>query len=181
MSQTICKSFRFLKKFSKEKGIFQTQEYKTILKECTSNENWNISNSKLQILADHTYNWEDYNVIMKHLWSKVQSKPKDWRRIFKALNAMDYLVKNGAPRVVQDIKDDLYKIRSYNDFSYVDGGTDHGQGGKTIIFKLTIFQFEINLENCVNFFKTRICSRLKENLQDRLVIRCKVFKTQVVL
>jgi len=35
---------------------------------------------------------------------------------------MDYLVKNGAPRVVQDIKDDLYKIRSYNDFSYVDGG-----------------------------------------------------------
>jgi len=69
-------------------------------------------------------------VIMKHLWSKVQSKPKEWRKIFKALNAMDYLVKNGAPRVVQDIKDDLYKIRSYNDFSYVDGGQDHGQGGK---------------------------------------------------
>ena len=62
-------------------------------------------------MADHTYNWEDYNVIMKHLWSKVNSKPKDWRRIFKAITTMDYLVKNGAPRVVQDIKDDLYKIR----------------------------------------------------------------------
>jgi hypothetical protein len=69
-------------------------------------------------------------VIMKHLWLKVQSKPKEWRKIFKALNAMDYLVKNGAPRVVQDIKDDLYKIRSYNDFSYVESGQDHGQGGK---------------------------------------------------
>jgi len=75
-------------------------EYKKILNECTSNENWNISNSKLQVLADHSYNWEDYNVIMKHLWSKVNLKPKDWRRIFKALHAMDYLVKNGAPRVV---------------------------------------------------------------------------------
>jgi uncharacterized protein YpuA (DUF1002 family) len=84
----------------KQKGLFATPEFKKILKEATSNENWNISNSKLQILADHTFNWEDYNVIMKHLWEKVQSKPKEWRRIFKALNTMDYLAKNGAPRVI---------------------------------------------------------------------------------
>jgi hypothetical protein len=63
---------------------------------------------------------------MKHLWAKVQSKPKYYRRIFKAINAMDYLVKNGAPRVVQDIKDDLYKIRNFKTFSYSDGGQDHG-------------------------------------------------------
>ena len=74
------------------------------------------------MLADHTYNWEDYNVIMKHLWKFAQSKPKDWRRIFKALNAMDYLCKNGAPRVVQEIKDDLYKIRTLQDFSFSENG-----------------------------------------------------------
>lgn len=115
---------------SKDQGFFKKPEYKTILNEATSNENWNISNSKLQVLADHTYNWEDYNVIMKHLWSKIQSKPKEWRRIFKALSAMDYLVKNGAPRVVQDIKDDLYKIRTMQDFNFSENGTDRGQGGK---------------------------------------------------
>ena len=38
-------------------GVFNTPEYKKILKEATSNENWNIANSKLQVLADHTYNW----------------------------------------------------------------------------------------------------------------------------
>jgi hypothetical protein len=54
---------------------------------------------------------EDYQVIMKHLWEKLQSKPKEWRRTAKAMHVMDYLVKNGAPRVVQDIKDDVYKIR----------------------------------------------------------------------
>lgn len=43
---------------------------------------------------------------------------------------MDYLVKNGAPRCVQDIKDDLYKIRQFKDFAYNLNGTDHGQGGK---------------------------------------------------
>ena len=111
-------------------GLFSTPEYKKILKEATSNENWNISNSKLQVLADHTFNWEDYNVIMKHLWAKIQSKQKEWRRIFKALNTMDYLCKNGAPRVVQDIKDDLYKIRQLQDFNYQENGTDRGSGGK---------------------------------------------------
>jgi hypothetical protein len=49
---------------------------------------------------------------MKHLWTKLNSKPKEWRRIFKALHAMEYLIKNGAPRTVQDIKDDLFKIRA---------------------------------------------------------------------
>jgi hypothetical protein len=33
---------------------------------------------------------------------------------------MDYLVKNGAPRCIQDIKDDLYKISAFKDFSYKD-------------------------------------------------------------
>ena len=114
----------------KQKGFFATAEYKKILQEATSNENWNIANSKLQVLADHTFNWEDYNVIMKHLWGKLQCKPKEWRRIFKALSTMDYLVKNGAPRVVQDIKDDLFKIRNFQDFNYSENGTDKGQGGK---------------------------------------------------
>jgi len=32
-------------------------EYRKILKESTSNEPWNVSNTKLQVLADHSYNW----------------------------------------------------------------------------------------------------------------------------
>jgi epsin len=75
-------------------------QYRSILKESTSNEAWNVSNTKLQVLADTTYNWDDYQVVMKHLWSLLQSKPKEWRRIAKALHVMDYLVKNGAPRVI---------------------------------------------------------------------------------
>ena len=80
--------------------MFSEMEYEKILRECTSDENWNIPNSKLQVLADHTYNSEDYNVIMNHLLAKVQSKPKHYHRILKSINALDYLVKNGVPRVV---------------------------------------------------------------------------------
>jgi len=51
-------------------------------------------------------------------------KTKDSRRIFKALHAMDYLHKNGAPRIVQDIRDDLFKIRSLQDMEYTQMGKD---------------------------------------------------------
>jgi hypothetical protein len=44
---------------------------------------------------------EDYQVILKHLWDKLNSnKPKEWRRVAKAIHVMDFLVKNGAPRLI---------------------------------------------------------------------------------
>lgn len=52
---------------------------------------------------------------------------------------MEYLVKNGAPRCIQDIKDDLFKIRALQDFSYSENGIDRGQGGNnSIIFYNTL-------------------------------------------
>jgi len=71
-------------------------------------------------------NRDDYQVVMKHLWGNLQLKPKEWRRISKTLHVMDYLVKNGAPRVIQDIKDDLYKITALKNFSFMDNGVEQG-------------------------------------------------------
>jgi epsin len=39
---------------------------------------------------------------------------------------MEFLVKNGAPRCIQEIKDEIYKIRSFQDFNYSENGTDRG-------------------------------------------------------
>ena len=63
---------------------------------------------------------------MKHLWEKLTLKNKEWKRIAKALHVMDYLVKNGAPRVIQDLKDDLYKIRNFQDFTFKEGNVTQG-------------------------------------------------------
>ena len=43
---------------------------------------------------------------------------------------MEYLIKNGAPRVIQDIKDDLFKIRTLQDFTYVENHADKCGGRK---------------------------------------------------
>ena len=76
---------------SKEK--LEKSEVQKVLDEATNNDNWNISNTKLQVLADHSYDWyvesnnrNEYNIIMKHLWSKIELQPKEWRKIFKVRN-----------------------------------------------------------------------------------------------
>lgn len=57
----------------------------------------------------------------------LSCKPKEWRRVAKAIHVFDYLCKNGAPRIIQDVKDDLYKIRVFSDFLYKDSsGTEQG-------------------------------------------------------
>lgn len=43
---------------------------------------------------------------------------------------MEYLVKNGAPRCIQELKDDMFKVRALQDFSFSENGVDRGQGGK---------------------------------------------------
>ena len=76
--------------------------------------------------APHSRN--EYNIIMKHLWSKINLNPKEWKKIYKGLHALDFLVKNGAPRIVQDLKDDLYKIRTLQDMQYTVDGVDKTAG-----------------------------------------------------
>ena len=76
----------------------------------------------------------EYNIIMKHLWSKINLNQKEWRKIFKvrpspqALHCLEYLIRNGAPRIVQDLKDDLFKIRTLQDMNYTVEGVDKTAG-----------------------------------------------------
>ena len=45
--------------YSKDQVNEQVQ-YRAVLMESTSKDPWNVSNTKLQLLADHTYNWYVY-------------------------------------------------------------------------------------------------------------------------
>ena len=94
-----CKTFLFLfvkrKEKVKETVVTYTSksEVDKILIEATSNENWNVPNSKLQVLADaaysrytHSYitinpNSEHYQKIVDHLLLKLEVPAFEWRRI----------------------------------------------------------------------------------------------------
>jgi epsin len=102
--------------------------FERLLQEATSNENWNVSTKTLREIADHSYNFNDFSTIMKHIWKRLNSQRKKWRKIIKTLTLIDYLLKNGSPRCIAEIKDEIYQIKTLQDFSHFENGADKGAG-----------------------------------------------------
>ena len=53
---------------------------------------------------------------------------------------MEYLIKNGSTRIVQDLKDDIFKIRTLQDMTYHVDGMDKCKGIRYIITTFTQFK-----------------------------------------
>ncbi|CAD8083427.1 unnamed protein product [Paramecium sonneborni] len=96
------------------------------LSESTSNENWNTPTKLLQELAEASYGYTSCDIIMKFIWKRLDSDNREWRRILKTLNIIEYLIKNGAPHCVGEFRNNISKIRSFSDFFLVDQGSDKG-------------------------------------------------------
>ncbi|CDW78484.1 UNKNOWN [Stylonychia lemnae] len=110
-------------------------EIDKLLVEATANENWNIANSKLQILADACNspqllvlknNSDDCKVILDYLKYKLEVPAYEWRRIMKSLSAMEYLLKNGPFRVQQDLRNEMFKVTTLQNFTYYEDNIDKG-------------------------------------------------------
>ncbi|KAF4660800.1 hypothetical protein FOL47_007023 [Perkinsus chesapeaki] len=65
---------------------------------------------------------------MSTVWSAIGDKKEKWRRIYKGLNLLDYLLKFGSERVVDETRDGLHRIRALQDFQYSEEGRDKGAG-----------------------------------------------------
>ena len=66
---------------------------------------------------------------MKQVWSAMSSTVTNWRKVFKSLNLVEHLIKNGNERVVEDARDHMFKIRTLTDFNFYEGSIDRGNGG----------------------------------------------------
>ena len=64
--------------------------------------------------------------VSKFLYLKLESGGPMWRRVLKALTAIEFIIKNGSPPAVIQFKRDLYKITSLTNFSHMENGIDRG-------------------------------------------------------
>lgn len=67
-------------------------ELDKLLLEATANENWSISNSKLLNISDATYNPSNVEKTGNFLLQRLESKPHEWRRVLKTLNAIEFII-----------------------------------------------------------------------------------------
>ncbi|KAI9287521.1 hypothetical protein BC943DRAFT_318275 [Umbelopsis sp. AD052] len=96
--------------------------------EATNNEPWGASSTLMQEIAQGTFNYQYFNEIMPTLFKRFTEKEaKQWRQIYKALVLLEYLVKNGAERVIDEARSHMATIKILRNFHYIDEkGKDQG-------------------------------------------------------
>jgi len=102
-----------------------TELEKKIAEAC-SNKPWGASSTMMQEIAQSTYDYQEYPVVMANVWKRVNEQGRNWRIVYKALCLLEFLVRNGSERAVEDARDHMYQMRSLCDFQYNDGSADHG-------------------------------------------------------
>ena len=75
----------------------------------------------MQEIASFTFTYEQFPEGMGMLWKRMlQDNRSNWRRTYKSLLLLDYLLKNGSERVVTSAREHVYDLRSMENYSFVD-------------------------------------------------------------
>ncbi|CAH8460582.1 unnamed protein product [Schistosoma curassoni] len=98
------------------------------VREATNDDMCCPSGRLLQKLADYTYTYETCLEVMSTLWRRMHPEDRlSWRRVYKSLVVLTFLLKNGSDYVLQSAQDHIYDIRTLESFRYFDeNGKDQG-------------------------------------------------------
>lgn len=98
------------------------------VREATSNDPWGPTTSIMNEIAELTRNQIAYSEIMAMLWKRLNDHGKNWRHVLKSLTVIEFLVKNGPDRVVNQCKDNIYVIKTLKQFQHIEkNGRDEGK------------------------------------------------------
>lgn len=82
----------------------------------------------MQELAQHTFTYEHFPEVMGMLWRRMlQDNAYNWRRSYKSLLVLSYLITNGSERVVTSAREHIYDLRRLENYTFIDEmGKDQG-------------------------------------------------------
>lgn len=79
------------------------------------------SSTLMNEIANGTNNFTHFNDIMTTIYKRLAEKPgPEWRKTYKALQLLEYLIKNGSEKVIDAARSHLYELKALSNFAYVD-------------------------------------------------------------
>ncbi|KAJ7516969.1 hypothetical protein O6H91_21G006900 [Diphasiastrum complanatum] len=109
------------------KKVLKAPEIEQKVLEATSNEPWGPHGTLMADIAQATRNYNEYQMIMGILWKRLNDSGRNWRHVYKALTVLEFLVANGAERVIDELREHAYQLQTLVDFQYVEAsGKDQG-------------------------------------------------------
>ncbi|KAF1916678.1 hypothetical protein BDU57DRAFT_516918 [Ampelomyces quisqualis] len=111
-----------------QNAVMNYTEMEAKVREATNNEPWGASSTMLQEIANGTFNYQLLNEIMPMIYKRFTEKAsEEWRQIYKALQLLEFLVKNGSERVIDDARSHVSLLKMLRQFHFIDqNGKDQG-------------------------------------------------------
>ncbi|KKZ61135.1 hypothetical protein EMCG_04236 [[Emmonsia] crescens] len=111
-----------------QNAVMNYTEMEAKVREATNNEPWGASSTLMQEIANATHSYQLLNEIMPMIYKRFTEKTaEEWRQIYKALQLLEFLVKNGSERVIDDARSHVSLLRMLRQFHYIDqNGKDQG-------------------------------------------------------
>ncbi|XP_015597202.1 telomere length regulation protein TEL2 homolog isoform X2 [Cephus cinctus] len=108
--------------------VMNYTETEAKVREATNDDAWGPTGAMMQELAQATFTYEQFPEVMSMLWKRMlQENKRNWRRTYKGLLLLNYLVRNGSERVVTSSREHIYDLRSLENYTYIDEfGKDQG-------------------------------------------------------
>ncbi|XP_066154978.1 telomere length regulation protein TEL2 homolog [Euwallacea fornicatus] len=108
--------------------VMNYTEIEAKVREATNDEAWGPTGALMQELAHATFTYEHFPEVMSMLWKRMlQESKQNWRRTYKSLLVLNYLIKNGSERVVTSAREHIYDLRSLENYTFIDeNGKDQG-------------------------------------------------------
>ncbi|ODN98046.1 hypothetical protein I350_07688 [Cryptococcus amylolentus CBS 6273] len=98
-------------------AVLNISEMEAKVREATNDDPWGASSTLMLQIAEGA----QFNEIMPCIYSRFMEKEaREWRQIYKALTLLEFLVKNGSERVVDDARAHISTIKMLRSFHYVD-------------------------------------------------------------
>ncbi|KAJ5748469.1 uncharacterized protein N7511_010165 [Penicillium nucicola] len=111
-----------------QNAVMNYTEMESKVREATNNEPWGASTTLMQDIANGTHSYQLLNEIMPLIYKRFTDKAaEEWRQIYKSLQLLEFLIKNGSERVVDDARSHMSLIRMLRQFHFIDiNGKDQG-------------------------------------------------------
>ncbi|MCJ1251315.1 Epsin-3, clathrin recruitment and traffic between the Golgi and endosome [Trapelia coarctata] len=108
-----------------QNAVMNYTEMEAKVREATNNEPWGASSTLMQEIANGT---QLLNEIMPMIYKRFTEKAaEEWRQIYKGLQLLEFLIKNGSERVIDDARGHLSLLKMLRQFQFIDqNGKDQG-------------------------------------------------------
>jgi len=100
--------------------VLRMPEVEVLVRDATNNEQWGPSGTQMRQIAAATHHYTDYDIIMNVLWKRLADRGKNWRHVYKSLLLLDYLIKNGSDRVINESRRRIIELKTLTQFQYID-------------------------------------------------------------